>query len=127
MLDRQSKCVRRAPFILIWSFPVVLTYLVLLACPLAAPTQPAGPNPQSTGLMEQMDYKQRLDRERAEAQSRGTNPAPPEENASVGLDFVVLVVLACSAAGVLVISRLRRSPRRRRRYPRYYPPASRPN
>jgi subtilase family serine protease len=70
-----------------------------------------------------MDYQQRLDQQqRAEADKIKASPLPPSETASIGFDYIVLAVLAGSTAGLLVISRMRRRPRRARRYPPYYQP-----
>jgi|GEM_PF-4300343 len=117
MLDKSRKYVH--PALLVLACAIVLQLLI----PHPAPGQSSASGAQNTGVMQQMDYQRRLDQQqRAEADRIKASPLPPSETASVGFDYIVLAVLAGSTAGLLVISRMKRRPRRARRYPPYYQP-----
>jgi hypothetical protein len=109
-----------------YSRPAWLVLLCILFLPLAMPhsatAQSSASGAQTTKLMQQMDYRQRVAEQRAEADRLKASPLPPVEDASVALDYVILAVLAGSTAALLVISRMKRRPRLARRYPPYYPP-----
>lgn len=118
MLDRPWKYAPPALFILLCA--ILMPFLM----PHPAAAQSSASGTQNTRLMQQMDYRQRLDQQqRAEADRLKASPLAPVEDASVALDYLALAVLVGSTAGLLVISRIRRRPRLARRYPPHHPPS----
>jgi len=68
--------------------------------------------------MEEMARQQRLCEQReAKAQAERAGSLATAEEASAGLDYMVLMLLASSGLVVFIVSRRRRRPRRARRLP----------
>jgi hypothetical protein len=116
MLDKSREYVHPAWFVLL------CVIFIPLVMPHWAAAQSSASGSQTTRLMQQMDYRQRVDEQRAEANRLKASPLPPAEDASIALDYVILAVLVGSTAALLVISRMKRRPRLARRYPPYCPP-----
>jgi hypothetical protein len=118
MLDKMVKCVFVPCPLLI----LTLMLSAIVAGPLAADPGSAS-SAQNTRLMQQMDHQRRIDEQRQEAgRVQASSLAFPDEAASE-FDYVVVVGLAASAAGIIIVSIAKRKgrPRSARRVPPYQP------
>jgi len=79
-------------------------------------------NAQRARLMEQIDHQRRLDHAKPEVAADQAGSVALGDETPAEMDYVVLVVLAASAVGFFVISKVRNRTRSLRRYPPYFPP-----
>jgi hypothetical protein len=99
--------------ILLVVLSVLLTQDLVLDRAHAATTQPTRSQRQSTRVMQQSDYRNRLDQEKQEKiDERQVASVAAGEPSSAGLDYAVLIILVASAVAVLFLSRVRRASRR---------------
>ena len=86
--------------------------------PVAIIHQEPAQSAQGARQMEEMARQQRLCEQReAKAQAERAGSLATAEEASAGLDYMVLMLLASSGLVVFIVSRRRRRPRRARRLP----------
>lgn len=74
---------------------------------------------QDSRLMQQMDYKRRIDDQRkAEATPEQVFGVTQTQESAAGLDLIVVIILAASGLAFVTVCRLRRPPARRPVTPR---------
>ena len=122
MLIKLSKCALAAGLV---CASILASLTILLSIPTDSPA--ADPSPaagsQDTRLMQQMDHRQRLDRERQKTEREGFQAGlmTGGDEATTNFDYLVIAGLTASAAGVLVVSAVRK--RGRLRSARGLPPS----